>query len=142
MSAQQRKAILLGLLGLILIIIGIKYLPYFLAVASQQSEMMDKPVILFFSVDEPCECMVDLTEGAEKQMANWPVEQRDGIPVVRIAFHMRDDLEAKYMVFRAPSLVLINDQDRVAWRQDYPLIEGGPFDLAELEAAIAELGAE
>jgi hypothetical protein len=142
MSVQKRKAILLGLLGLILIVIGIKYLPYFLAVTGQQSEMMNKPVILFFSVDEPCECMVDLTEGAEQQMANWPVEQRGGIPVVRIALHMRDDLEVKYMVFRAPCLVLINDQGQVAWRQDYPLIEGGPLDLAELEAAIAELGTE
>ncbi len=140
MSTQKRKAILLGILGLVLIIIGIKYLPYFLAVASQQSEIIDKPVILFFSVDEPCECMVDLTEGAETQMANWPVEQRGGIPVVRIAINIRDDLQVKYMVFRAPSLVLINDQDQVAWRQDYPLIEGGPFDLEELEAAIAELG--
>jgi hypothetical protein len=142
MSAQKRKAILLGLLGLVLIIIGIKYLPYFLAVVGQQSEILDKPVILFFSMDDPCECMIDLTEGAEQQMANWPVEQRSGIPVVRIALHMRDDLQVKYMVFRAPSLVLINDQDQVAWRQDYPLIEGGPFDLAELEAAIAELGAK
>ena len=95
MSAQKRKAILFGILGLVLIIIGIKYLPYFLAVAGQQSEIMDKPVILFFSMDEPCECMVDLTESAEQQMANWPVEQRSGIPVVRIAFHMRDDLEVK-----------------------------------------------
>ena len=142
MSAQKRKAILFGILGLVLIIIGIKYLPYFLAVAGQQSEIMDKPVILFFSMDEPCECMVDLIEGAETQMANWPAEQQSGIPVVRIALHMRDDLEVKYMVFRAPSLVLINDQDQVAWWQDYPLIEGGPFDLAELEAAIAALGTE
>ena len=142
MSAQKRKAILFGILGLVLIIIGIKYLPYFLAVAGQQSEIMDKPVILFFSMDEPCECMVDLIEGAETQMANWPVGQRSGIPVVRIALHMRDDLEVKYMVFRAPSLVLINDQDQVAWWQDYPLIESGPFDLAELEAAIAALGTE
>jgi hypothetical protein len=140
MSAQKRKAILLGLLGLVLIIFGIKYIPVFLAGASQQSEIMDKPVILFINVDEPCECMVELTQRAEDQMANWPVEQRGGIPVVRIAFDMRKDLQAKYSAFRAPCLVLVDEQDQIAWRQDYPLIEGGPFDLEELEAAIAELG--
>jgi len=26
---------------------------------------------------------------------------------------------------------------QIAWRQDYPLIEGGPFKLDELEAVIA-----
>ena len=52
----------------------------------------------------------------------------------------RLDLEAKYKVFRAPCLVLINSKDQVAWRQDYPLIEGEPFKLEELEAAITGLG--
>lgn len=140
MSAQKRKAILLGVLGLILITVGIKYLPYFLAAANQQTEIMDKPVILFFNVDEPCECLVELTQSAEQQMENWLGERQGGIPVVRIPLHMRDDLEVKYKIYRAPCLVLINDQDQVAWRQDYPLIEAGPFDLEGLEAAIAEMG--
>jgi cytochrome c-type biogenesis protein len=35
---------------------------------------------------------------------------------------------------------LVDAQDQVAWRQDYPLIEGGPFELKELETAIAEMG--
>jgi len=38
-----------------------------------------------------------------------------------------------------PVLVLVDAQDQIAWRQDYPLIEGGPLKLEELEAAIAEL---
>jgi hypothetical protein len=140
MNVQKRKAIWMGLLGLVLIVFGIKYIPVFLAVANQQSSMADKPVILFFNLDDPCECMVELTQRAEQQMANWPVERQGGIPVVRIAIDQRKDLEAKYKVFRAPCLVLVDAQDQVAWRQDYPLIEGEPFKLKELEAAIAELG--
>jgi len=140
MNVQKRKAIWMGLLGLVLIVFGIKYIPVFLAVANQQSSMADKPVILFFNLDDPCECMVELTQRAEQQMASWPVERQGGIPVVRIAIDQRKDLEAKYKVFRAPCLVLVDAQDQVAWRQDYPLIEGGPFKLKELEAAIAELG--
>ena len=140
MDTQKRKAVWLGLIGLILIVLGIKYLPFLLAFAGQQSSKNDQPVILFFSVDEPCECMVELTQQAEQQMANWPVERRGGIPVMRIAMEQRKDLEAKYQVFRAPCLVLVDAQDQIAWRQDYPLIEGGPFRLEELEAAIAALG--
>ena len=139
MDAQKRKAVILGLIGLILIVLGIKTMPFLLAFAAQQSNMNGKPVILFFNVDEPCECMVELTQRAEQQLANWPVEQRGGIPVMRIAMEQRKDLEAKYKVFRAPCLVLVDSQDQIAWRQDYPLIEGGPFKLEELETAIAEL---
>lgn len=140
MNAQKRKAAVLGLVGLILIVLGLKYLPAFLQAAGQQSEMSGKPVLLFFSVDEPCECMVEITQQAELQMANWPVKQQGNISVLRIAMEQRRDLEAKYKVFRAPCLVLVDAQDQVVWRQDYPLIEGGPLKLEELETAIAELG--
>ena len=139
MDAQKRKAIWLGLIGLILIVLGIKYMPFLLAFAGQQSSINDKPVILFFSVDKPCECMVELTKHAEQQIANWPVERRSGIPVMRIAMEERKDLEVKYRIFRAPCLMLVDSRDQVAWRQDYPMIEGGPFKLEELEATIAEL---
>jgi hypothetical protein len=140
MEARKRQAVALGLVGLILIVLGLKYMPAFLQAASQQTDMSGKPVLLFFNVDEPCECMVELTQQAELQMASWPVEQQGGIAVLRIAMDQRKDLEAKYQVFRAPCLVLVDAQDQVVWRQDYPLIEGGPFRLEELEAAIAELG--
>jgi hypothetical protein len=140
MNARKRKAIWLGLLGLILIVIGIKYMPVFLTTADQQASIAGRPVILFFNEDEPCECMVELTQNAEQQMADWPLERRGGILVVRIAMQQRQDLEAKYKVFRSPCLVLVDAQDQVVWRQDYPLIEGGPFKLEELEAAITEVG--
>ena len=140
MDAQKRKALGLGLIGLILIVLGIKYMPFLLAFAGQQSSMNDKPVILFFSVDKPCECVVELTQRAEQQIANWPVERQGGIPVMRITMEQRKDLEMKYGVFRAPCLVLVDSQGQIVWRQDYPMIEGGPFKLEELEAAIAALG--
>jgi len=138
MNTHKGKALLLGFVGLVLIVIGIKYLPVFLTMADQEATIGDKPVILFFNLDEPCECMVELTQQADKQITNWPVERRGGIPVVRIGMDQRPDLEVKYKIFRAPCLVLVNDQDQVDWRQDYPLIEGGPFELEELEAAIAQ----
>jgi hypothetical protein len=139
MNAQKRKALGLGFIGLILVVFGIKFMPVFLQTAGQQSSMSGKPVVLFFSLDDPCECMVELTQRAEQQMASWTVERKGGISVVRIPMEQRKDLEAKYKIFRAPSLVLVDAQDQVAWRQDYPLIEGGPFKLEELEAAVEVL---
>jgi hypothetical protein len=139
MNSRKRIAAGMGLAGLILIVLGLKYMPVFLQLANQQAGMHAKPVVLFFSVDDPCECMVELTQQADLQMANWPVEQRGSLSVVRIPMDQRTDLEAKYKVFRAPCLVLVNEQDEVIWRQDYPLIENGPFKLNELEAAIAKL---
>ena len=47
------------------------------------------------------------------------------------------NLEAKYNSLPRPhAWYLSTSKDEVAWRQDYPLIEGGPFKLEELEAAI------
>ena len=56
-----------------------------------------------------------------------------------IPMELRKDLEVKYRVFRAPCLILVDAQDQVIWRQDYPLIEEGPFKLEELEAAITAM---
>lgn len=140
MDAQRRNAVLLGFLGLVLIVLGVKYLPVLLAAAAQQQDMGSKPFILFFNVEDPCECMVELTQRAETQIANWPVERRTGVGLLHLAIDERRDLEAKYKVFRAPCLVLVGANGNVLWRQDYPLVEGGPFKLEELEAAIAEMG--
>jgi len=59
MDARTRKAIGFGVMGLALIVLGLKYLPAFLALLDPQTALTDQPVILFFNVDEPCECMIE-----------------------------------------------------------------------------------
>jgi hypothetical protein len=140
MNSQKCKAVWMGLLGLILAVLGIKYALTLAASASQPFNLEGRPVIFFFSIDDPCECMVDLTQRAESQIAGWPVERRGGVQVVRFPIQQRRDLEAKYKVFRVPSLILVDAQNQVIWRQDYPLNEGGPFNLDEFEAVIANFG--
>ena len=142
MEPQKRKAIWMGLLGLILIVLGIKFAMTIVIAASLPLDLQGKPAVLFFNLDKPCECMVELTQRAETQIANWPEERRDSIQLVRIPFEQRRDLQAKYEVFRVPCLILVDAQNQVIWRQDYPLIESGPFDLEELEAAIADMGSQ
>lgn len=51
----------------------------------------------------------------------------------------RTNLESEYKIFRAPSLVLVDEQDQVVWRQDYALMQEGPFKLDDLEDAILKL---
>lgn len=142
MDEHKRKAVFLGVLGLILIVTSIKFMLPVLSLASQATEDADPPFILFFNEDEPCECMVELTQRAEQQIAGWSLEQRGGIPLVRISMRQRPDLEARYKVFRTPCLVLVDARDQVIWRQDYPLIEGGPFKLEELRTVISEMATE
>jgi hypothetical protein len=142
MNSQKRRAIWLGFVGLLLIALGIKNLPVFLSLAKEHYRTNDKPVILFFSLDEPCECMAELTGRAEDQISNWPEERHAGIILTHNAMDQCKDLDVKYDIFRAPCLVLVDASDEVVWRQDYPLIEGEPFRLDGLEAAIVEIGSQ
>jgi hypothetical protein len=140
MNSQKRKALWLGFVGLLLIVLGVKYLPLFLALTTQQSKMNENAVILFFSLDDPCDCMDELTQRAEEQIANWPIERYAGLSLLRIPMDQRRDLEAKYGVYSAPSLLLVDAEDQVLWRQDNLMILDGPFRLETLEAAIAKMG--
>lgn len=139
MNSQKRQAVWMGLLGLILVVLGVKFALGLAASSGQPYNLNGEPVLLFFSIDDPCACMVDLTQRAESQIANWPVEQRGEIQVVRFPFRQRRDLEAEYQIFRAPCLILVDAQNQVLWRQDDTMIEGGPFKLDEVEAVIAGL---
>jgi hypothetical protein len=138
MDNKKRQAIGMSFLGLLLIVLSLKYMPAFLAFAGQQSGIAtDGLVLFFFNEDDPCECMQELTARADQQMMDWSKRYLDGVSMMRIASGQRRDLEIKYGVFRTPCLVLVDARDRVIWRQDYPLIEGGPFEIQELDQAIA-----
>lgn len=139
MKSPLRNTLLLALAGLILLALGIRTMPYFLTFANQEVQRANGAVVLFFNDGDPCECMQELVQQADEQIERWRVTADPALPVVRIAMQQRTDLEAKYKIFRAPSLVLINAQDQVVWRQDYPLMQGGPFKLDDLEDAILKL---
>ena len=51
---------------------------------------------------------MEIVAQADEQMAGWSAEHASGLPVVRIDMEQRLDLEAKYQVFRAPCLVLVD----------------------------------
>jgi hypothetical protein len=139
-TPQLRRAIGYGFAGLALILLGIKF-----ALNNAQNQeaafaQNGTPALLFFNVAEPCACMRELVGRANTQIVLWPEERRGRVQLVRLNIGENHDLEAKYKVFRAPALVLLDAQGEIAWRQDYPLAEGGPFKLEELEAVIAGMG--
>ena len=138
-TPKLRRVIGYGFAGLILIFLGIKF-----AIGRAQGQgatftQNGQPALLFFNVAEPCVCMRELVGRANTQIVLWPEERRGGLKLVRLNIGENHDLEAKYQVFRAPALVLLDAQGEIVWRQDYPLAEGGPFKLDELEAVIAGL---
>jgi hypothetical protein len=140
LTPQLRKAIGYGFAGLVLILLGVKFIlnnPQDQEAAFAQD---GTPALLFFNVSEPCECMQELVGRADTQIVQWPEERRGGVQLVRLNIGENPDLEAKYKVFRAPALVFLDAQGEIVWRQDYPLAEGGPFKLEELEAVIAGMG--
>lgn len=138
LTAQQRKIAWQGFLGILLIVLGAKF------TASDWQpgiplEIDDQPALLYFTLDESCECMQELLETADLQMKDWPETARGGVEVVRIDFEAREDLASQYSIFRLPCLVLVDRAGEIVFRQDYPLVEGGPFNLTEFEEKIRQL---
>lgn len=136
LSSQQRKAICFGLVGLILILGGVKFALQASFPAQQSLELNQQPAILFVNVNQGCECMLELAHSADTQINEWTTTQSASLPVYRIDFDTQKKLLEKYRVFRAPCLILVDGSGNILWRQDYPLAEGGPFDLAQLEIEI------
>lgn len=135
----RRKAIGYGVIGGILILVGVKIALNSSLFRGSPLKQGNHPVILFFNIGDPCDCIRELVAQAGAQMGEWERRQNGKIQVARLAIGDNLDLEAKYNVFRAPALVLLDVNGQIAWRQDYPLIEGGPFKLQELESALTSL---
>jgi hypothetical protein len=93
-------------------------------------ELDGKPVLLFFNKARGCECEMFVYNHAEAQVAVWNAPVR----VIRIDLDHRPDLAQQYDVIRAPSLVLLNSDNQVIWKQDVSLSDEAPLDLAQVEA--------
>ena len=139
LTARQKHATRLGFVGILLVVLGLKFLFQWNFAYSPPLRLEGKPTLLFFTLDQPCECIQELVQQADEQINAWPETERKGIPLIRIDFDTRKDLADKYHVFRVLCLVLVDADGEIVHRQDYPLIEGGPFELAEFEARMQNL---
>ena len=136
LTLPQRQAVSLGFLGLLMFVLGTKYTLKLFTVDRQPLSLNDEPALLFFNVDDSCECMKELVQSADQQIENWPETARSHIRIHRINFDQRPGLADQYQVFRYPCMILLDSSGQIVYRQDYPLSEGGPLDLENFEAQI------
>ena len=94
-----------------------------------------RPVLLFFNKSRGCECELFVYNNANAQMETWNAPVR----VIRIDMDRRPDLAREYKVIRAPSLVLVNAEGQVVWRQDEGLSDESPQDLNQAERQVEAL---
>ena len=138
-TSRQKKAIISGVVGLALIILGGKLALDSYRAAHVALVLNGKPALLYITNDHPCECAKKLIAEADYQIKNWSAPDQMDLHLIQINLGKYRVLEAKYDVFRAPTLILLDARGKVYHRQDYPMIGGKPFDLHEFEARMAEL---
>lgn len=95
-------------------------------------ELEGKPALLFFNKARGCECELLVYHNANAQMDDWTAPLR----VIHIDLDHRSDLARQYDVIRAPTLVLLDAEGQVVWRQDEGLSDESPLDLDQAERQI------
>jgi hypothetical protein len=90
------------------------------------------PALLFFNKSRGCECELLVYNNANAQMEEWIAPLR----VIHIDMDRRPDLARDYNIIRAPSLILLNVDGQVVWKQDEGLSDESPLDLNQAERQI------
>lgn len=98
-----------------------------------------QPVLVFFILEDGCECQMVVIHSAEAQLADWPFMQTGVFSVLRVDFNHRLDLAQQYGVVRAPALVLLDSLGQVVWKQDLSLADDAPLDLVEAQSQVEKL---
>ena len=98
-----------------------------------------KPAVLFFNRHKGCECSLVVYRAAANQVQNWSAEDRQGVQLIQIDLDRRPDLGAQFNVFRAPSLLLIDQAGKIIYYQDEVVTDAKPLNLPEIEGKIVEV---
>lgn len=133
-----------GLFFLIVItlILGVKAVQMGWFIPKPPLVLNNQPAILFFNNDRGCECQLAIFNNADAQLSVWPEEKHRGIPIFAINLERRPDLAKKFLVYRAPTLILLDSEGQDIWRQDESASDDYPLDLAALETLIDKLNAQ
>lgn len=99
----------------------------------------DQPALLLFNRYRGCECALDVYEAAEWQIRGWPEDARLSVPVVIINLDRQKELGARFKVHRAPTLLLVDSDGTVIYRQNEVVSDDLPLDLTTFEQKIREM---
>ena len=137
MSLNGKPFALFILIGLILLLLVVKGLRLGWFETHQPLELPDSPALLFFNVERGCECQMIVSRNADAQMDNFIKAASTAIPIYRFNLERRRDLARQYHVVRAPTLILLNTQGAIVWRQDDVITDEQPLNIQEVEARMA-----
>ena len=76
---------------------------------------------------------------AARQIREWPEAQRQGVRLIQIDLDRRPDLGTQFDVIRAPSLLLVDMEGNMRYRQDEVVTDLEPLNLLLLEQRIQEV---
>lgn len=132
---MSRRIIWILFFALLILTLGLKAVQLGWFTPRPPLNLDAKPALLFFNKSRGCECELLVYNNANSQMDLWKTSMR----VIRIDMDHRPDLVRQYGVIRAPSLILVNAEGRVGWRQDEGLSDEMPLDLDHVEGQIEAL---
>lgn len=133
---KSKTIIVIGFLALVGLILSAKAYQMGWFTDHEPLSLNNQPAILFFNSDRGCECMLFVFRQADRQIAELPMENRNGIQLIPINLERRQDLASQYKVVRAPTLILLDSAGQVVWRQDEVLSDEVPLNLPELDSQI------
>lgn len=140
MKKKTRLFIWISFIGTILIVFGAKAWNLGWFQVKPPLELKGQPALLVFvRYDGACECELFVNDNARSQITNWSPEERNNTQLFQIDFERRTDLADHYNVHRAPSMLLLDANGEIVWRQDGVINDDLPLDLASCEMYIRAL---
>jgi hypothetical protein len=140
MKRNTSVLIWIGFIGSVLLILGVKAWQVGWLRPKTSLELNGQPTVLVFvKYRYVCECEGYVNGNARSQVVNWPMDALGGVPLHLIDIEQRTDLVKRYKVIRAPSMLLLNADGEIVWRQDDVISDELPLDLSAAEAQILAL---
>lgn len=104
-----------------------------------QLSLNHEPALVFFNRHKGCECAKAVYNAAALQVLDWPETQCYGVKPIQIDLDRRPDLGEAFQVIQAPSLLLVDQQGRIVYRQDDVISDAEPLNFSTFESKIEEL---
>ena len=132
---MNRKIVWSLFLGALALTLGLKAVQLGWLYPKPPLELNGQPTVLvFIRFDGACECVRFVNDNALAQVTNWPPASRGGIPLLIIDIERRSDLAKKFKVIRASSMLLLDANGEIVWRQDEVISDELPLNLPAVEA--------
>ena len=138
-STRPRLVILISIFSLVMTMLAIKGFTEGWFEPRYPLDIKQQPAILFFNRHKGCECALVVYRAAANQVRDWSEEDRQGVQLIQIDLDRRPDLGFQFNVIRAPSLLLLDRNGEIIYRQADVVTDTVPLNLAMIESKIAEV---